>query len=401
MKFFADRLSVIKESPTLAITKLVSQLRSEGKNIIDFGVGEPSFNTPDHVNEAAINAIKSGKTKYTPVDGTATLKQAICNKLKNENHLEYSQSQITVGTGAKQVIFNAMMATLNPGDEVIILAPYWVSYPDMVQVADGKPVIIECGQDSDFKVDPKILEKHITEKTKWIILNSPSNPTGMVYNENELKAIAEVLMKHEKIWILSDDIYEHMVYDGEKFCNILNIEPKLQNRTLIVNGVSKSHSMTGWRIGYGAGPELLIKNISKIQSHSTSNPCSISQYAAEEALKHDMNFFLDWKRKYVERRDLALSILSRCNGLKIIKPNGAFYIFVNCGDLIGKQIPNSDKLISNDNDVCQFLLNDAGVAVVPGVAFGLPNHFRISYVSDESLVKDGCEKIVDALNKLK
>jgi aspartate aminotransferase len=395
----ADRLSKINESPTLALTKLISQLKSQGQKIIDFGVGEPSFETPDHVNKAAIDAIHQGKTKYTPVDGTASLKKAIVHKFKEDNNLDYETTQITVGCGAKQIIFNAMMGTLNPGDEVIIPAPYWVSYPDMVQVAEGTPVIIECGQSSNFKMTAEQLEAAITPKTKWVFLNSPSNPTGMIYEKSELDAIAKVLMKHEQIWLMSDDIYEHLVYDNKKFYTMLNIEPKLRKRTFIVNGVSKSHSMTGWRIGFGAGPEELIKNIAKIQSHSTSNPCSISQYAAEEALKHDMIFFNKWKSEYIKRRNLAFEILSQSEYLDIIKPNGAFYIFVNCTKAMNKKTKDGD-LIKNDQDLCKYLLHNAKVGVVPGSAFGLPNYFRMSYVSNEETVKNGCCQIINALNEL-
>ena len=400
LDMFANRLLKINESPTLALTKLISQLKAQENNIIDFGVGEPSFETPDFINKAAIDAINSGKTKYTPVDGTATLKKAIVDKLKRDNHLEYKANQITVGCGAKQVIFNAMMATLNPGDEVIIPAPYWVSYPDMVQIAEGIPVIIRCDQSNNFKITGEQLEAAITSKTKWLILNSPSNPTGMIYGESELKHIAKVLMKHKHVWLISDDIYEHLVYDNKKFITLLNVKPELQDRTLIVNGVSKSHSMTGWRIGFGAGTAELIKNISKIQSHSTSNPCSISQYAAEAGLKHDMVFFDDWKNKYIKRRDLAFDILSKSKYLKIIKPHGAFYIFVNCEDAINKKTAEGDS-ICDDQDLCKYLLHEAKVGVVPGSAFGLPNYFRMSYVSNNETLINGCNQIINSLNKLK
>ena len=397
--FFADRLQKIKESPTLALSALVNNLKAQGQDIIDFGVGEPSFNTPDFVKSAGVNAIQSNMTRYTPVDGTASLKDAIIKKFQRDNNLTYNRKQITVGTGAKQVIFNAMMATLNADDEVIIPTPYWVSYPDMVQVAEGVPIFIECSQKNNFKLNAEDLEKAITKKTKWLILNSPSNPTGMIYTEDELQKIANVLLKNEHVWVLTDDIYEHLVYDGKKFFNILNVEPKLYDRTLVLNGVSKSHAMTGWRIGFGAGSEDLIKNISKIQSHSTSNPSSISQEASRVALEGDMNFFEEWREAYVRRRDLAFSILSQSKYLNVIKPDGAFYIFANSEKALNLKTPNG-AFIQNDSDLCKYILEEGKVGVVPGSAFGSPNHFRISYVADDKIVREGCERIVGVLNKL-
>lgn len=397
--FFANRLQKIKESPTLALSAMVNSLKAQGEDIIDFGVGEPSFNTPDFVKQGGSDAINKNVTRYTAVDGTPALKDAIIRKFQNENNLTYNRKQITVGCGAKHVIFNAFMATLNHEDEVIIPTPYWVSYADMVQVADGNPVFIECGQDVNFKLSAEELEKKITKKTKWIILNSPSNPTGMVYSEDELRKIADVLLKHNHVWILSDDIYEHLIYDGMKFANILNVEPKLYDRTLVVNGVSKSFAMTGWRIGFGAGPEDLIKNIAKIQSHSTSNPCSISQEAARVALEGGMNFFKEWYEAYVRRRDMAFDILKKSKLLNLIKPGGAFYIFANCKQAIG--LKKSDgSVIKDDSDLCKYLLEEAKVGAVPGSAFGAPDHFRISYVADDKVVEDGCMRIVSALDKL-
>jgi aspartate aminotransferase len=397
--FFANRLQKIKESPTLALSALVNNLKAQGQDIIDFGVGEPSFNTPDFVKQGGIDAINKNMTRYTPVDGTLALKDAIIKKFQKDNNLTYNRKQITVGTGAKQVIFNAMMATVNAGDEVIVPTPYWVSYPDMVQVADGTPVFIECTQENNFKLKAEDLEKAITSKTKWLILNSPSNPTGMVYSEKELREIADVLLKHKNIWILTDDIYEHLIYDGKKFINILNVEPSLYDRTLVLNGVSKSHAMTGWRIGFAGGPEELIKNISKIQSHSTSNPSSISQEAARIALEGDMSFFDEWKEAYVRRRELAFSILSQSKYLNVIKPDGAFYIFANSLKTVGSK-KSDGSLIKNDSDLCKYILEEGKVGVVPGSAFGLSNHFRISYVADDRIVEEGCRRIVEALNKL-
>lgn len=395
----ANRLKVIRPSPTLTLTKIISELKSKGEDIIDFGVGEPSFQTPSHVCEAGINAISSGQTKYTAVDGTKSLREAISKKLKKENNLYYPVEEIIVGTGAKQVIFNAMMATLNPSDEVVIPSPYWVSYPDMVQLAEGTPIIIPCEQKDDFKLTPEKLKSAISQKTKWLILNSPSNPTGMVYTKNELFELSQILIKNPHVWLLSDDIYEHLIYDSLEFHTMLNLAPELRHRTLIVNGLSKSHAMTGWRLGYGAGPQELIKNMSKIQSHSTSNTSSISQYAAETALNHDMEFFREWKEKYIIRRDLAIGILSKSKLLNIKKPNGAFYIFINCQNTIGKSTPN-DKLIENDTDLAEYLLRNGKVGVVQGEAFGLSPYFRISYVANEDTVKEGCERIMRALDKL-
>ncbi len=397
--FSANRLEKIKESPTLALSALVNNLKSQGKDIVDFGVGEPSFHTPDFVKNSAIEAINNNITRYTAVDGTVQLKDAIIEKFKRENNLIYNRKQITVGCGAKQVIFNAFMATLNHGDEVIIPTPYWVSYPDMVQVADGTPVFIECNQSSNFKLKAEQLKEKITKNTKWLILNSPSNPTGMVYSWNELREIADVLMANPHVCVLTDDIYEHLIYDNEKFYNILNVEPKLYDRTLVVNGVSKSFAMTGWRIGFAAGPEQLIANIAKIQSHSTSNPCSISQVAATEALKNDMSFFHEWREIYIRRRDMAFSILAQSEYLRVIKPNGAFYIFANCDKAIGCKTYNGN-VINNDGELCKYILEEGGVGVVPGSAFGANGHFRISYVADDKIVKDGCNRIVEVLKKL-
>lgn len=397
--FIANRLNKIKASPTLAMGAKAAELRAKGEDIIDLSLGESDFNTPEHIIEAAYQAMLSGKTRYTAIDGTPSLKDAIINKFTKENGLTYERKEITVGCGAKHVIFNAFMASLNEGDEVIIPAPYWVSYPDMVDLNAGKAIFIECTEKSNFKLTAESLKQAITDRTKWLIINSPSNPTGAVYSKEELKEIANVLLEHEQIWVLTDDIYEHLTYDDVPFLNILQVEPKLKNRTLMVNGASKAYAMTGWRIGYAAGPVELISAISKIQSHSTSNPCTISQYALEHALNNGLFFLDDWKEEYHLRRELACEILSESLYLTLIKPEGAFYVFVNCSAAIGKK--TSDGLvINNDSDLTQYLLSEAKVATVLGAAFGLSPYFRISYVLDIEKLERGCRAIVEALKKL-
>ncbi len=391
MSIISDSLKKIKPSPTIAVTQKARELKAAGKDVIGLGAGEPDFDTPENIKEAAIKAIKEGDTKYTAVDGTPALKKAIVAKFKNENNLEYTTDQITVGAGGKHVIYNAMMATLNDGDEVIIPAPYWVSYPDIVLLAGGKPVVMECDEKQGFKINPLDLEKFITPKTKWIILNSPSNPTGACYSEKDIKAIAAVLEKHKHIYILSDDIYEHVTYEGFKFFTIAQIE-SLKDRVLTMNGVSKAYSMTGWRIGYAAGPKDIVKAIAKIQSQSTTNPSSISQAASVEALSGTQDFIKKRADSFQERRDFVVKALNDIDGINCLNPDGAFYVFPSCKDLMGKKDP-SGKEIKSDTDFVQSLLENSGIAVVQGSAFGLEGFFRISYATSMENLKKALEKI--------
>ena len=399
MSIISDSLKRIKPSPTIAVTTKARELKAAGKNVIGLGAGEPDFDTPDNIKEVAIKAIKEGDTKYTAVDGTPALKKAIAEKFKRENNLDYSIDQITVGAGGKHVIYNAMMATLNKGDEVIIPAPYWVSYPDVVLLAGAKPVIIECSEDQGFKLNPKDLENSITNKTKWLILNSPSNPTGASYSENEIKKLAEVLKKNSHVHILSDDIYEHISYEGFKFFTIAQI-PELKERVLTMNGVSKSYAMTGWRIGYAAGSKEIIKAIAKIQSQSTSNPSSVSQAAAVEALNGTQNFIIERSKAFQERRDFVVSELNKIDGINCLKPEGAFYVFPSCKDLLGKK-DNKGNVLKTDNDFVQSMLENAGVAVVQGSAFGLDGFFRISYATSMENLKKALIKISDFCKSIK
>ncbi len=399
MSFLASSLSNIKPSPTIAISMKAAELKASGKDIISLSMGEPDYDTPNNIKEAAIAAIKKGDTKYTAVDGTAALKKAIITKFKRENNLEYKPSEICVSTGAKQVIYNALVATMNAGDEVIIPAPFWVSYPDMVLLCGGTPVIVDSSEKTNFKISPTALEEKITPKTKWIILNSPSNPTGSCYSENELKLLADVLLRHPHVHIMADDIYEHLIFDDLKFSTICEVEPKLKDRTLIVNGVSKAYSMTGWRIGYGAGQEKLIKAMSMIQSQSTSSPCSISQAAAVEALNGPQDYIQNSKEVFQSRRDMVVKMLNKIDGINCNTPNGAFYVFPSCKGLFGKKTP-AGKIIENDNDFAAYLLEDALVAVVPGVAFGAPDFFRISYAASEEFLQNSMQRIADACAKL-
>jgi len=398
MSIISDSLKRIKPSPTIAVSTKARELKAAGKDVIGLGAGEPDFDTPQNIKEVAIKAIKDGDTKYTAVDGTPTLKKAIVEKFKRENNLDYLGDQITVGAGGKHVIYNAMMATLNEGDEVIIPAPYWVSYPDIVLLTGAKPVIIKCSEDQGFKLKPKDLENTITNKTKWLILNSPSNPTGASYSENEIRNLAEVLKKNSNVHILSDDIYEHVSYEGFKFFTIAQI-PELKERVLTMNGVSKSYAMTGWRIGYAAGPKEIIKAIAKIQSQSTSNPSSVSQAAAVEALSGKQDFISERSKAFQERRDFVVSELNKINGINCLKPEGAFYVFPSCKGLIGKKDKNGKKL-ENDTDFVQSLLENNNVAVVQGSAFGLEGFFRISYATSMenlekamSRIKEFCESL--------
>jgi aspartate aminotransferase len=391
MSIISDSLKKIKPSPTIAVTQKARELKAAGKDVIGLGAGEPDFDTPDNIKEAAIKAINEGDTKYTAVDGTPALKKAIVEKFKKENNLDYTSDQITVGAGGKHVIYNAMMATLNDGDEVIIPAPYWVSYPDIVLLAGGKPVIMECDEKQGFKINPSELEKFITPNTKWIILNSPSNPTGACYSENDIKAIATVLEKHKHIFILSDDIYEHVTYEGFKFFTIAQIE-SLKDRVLTMNGVSKAYSMTGWRIGYAAGPKDIVKAIAKIQSQSTTNPSSISQAASVEALSGKQDFIKKRADSFQERRDFVVKALNDIDGINCLNPDGAFYVFPSCKELMGKKDPNG-KEIKSDTDFVQSLLENSGIAVVQGSAFGLEGFFRISYATSMENLKKALEKI--------
>jgi len=387
MSIVSNSLKRIKPSPTIAVTQKARELKAAGKDVIGLGAGEPDFDTPQNIKEAAIEAINRGDTKYTAVDGTPDLKKAIVNKFKRENNLEYSTNEITVGTGGKQVIYNALMATLNKGDEVIIPAPYWVSYPDMVLLAGGNPKIVKCNESDGFKLNPKSLKKAITKKTKWLILNSPSNPTGVSYSRGEIEALSEVLIKNKNVHILSDDIYEHITYDNFNFFTIAQVS-KLKNRTLTMNGVSKSYAMTGWRIGYAAGPKEIIKAISKIQSQSTSNPSSISQAAAVEALNGTQDFIQERSNAFKERRDFVVNSLNNIKGISCLKPSGAFYVFPSCKKLLGKKTK-----LKTDKDFVEKLLEEALVAVVQGSAFGLDGYFRISYATSMQKLKIAIERI--------
>ena len=392
MAFLADTLLRVKPSPTIAVTNLARELKAAGRDVIGLGAGEPDFETPENIREAAKRAIDAGHTRYTAVDGIAELKAAIARKFKQENALDYKPSQISVGTGGKQVIFNALAVTLNPGDEVIIPAPYWVSYPDMVILAGGTPVAVDTRLEDGFKMRPEALDRAITPKTKWLILNSPSNPTGAAYTRPELKRLTEVLIKHPQVWVLTDDMYEHLVYDDFRFSTVAEIEPRLYERTLTLNGVSKTYCMTGWRIGYGGGPEPLIKAMATYQSQSTSNPCSIAQWAALEALTGPQDFIAKHNRVFRERRDLVVSMLNQALGISCHKPEGAFYVYPSCAGTIGKTAP-SGKRLARDDDFVTELLEAEGVAVVQGSAFGAGPAFRISYATRTEDLEEACRRI--------
>jgi len=390
----------IAASPTLAITAKVKELKEEGKDVIGLGAGEPDFDTPDNIKEKAIEAIKNGDTKYTVVSGTLELRQAICDKLKRDNELEYTPAQVTVGTGGKQVLFNAFMATIDKGDEVIIPAPYWVSYPDMVALAEGTPVIVPCTPENNLKLTAEDLRAAITDKTKWLVLNSPSNPTGAAYSFDEMKALTDVLKEFSHVNILTDDMYEKIVYDGFEFVTPAQVEPSLKDRVLIVNGVSKAYAMTGWRIGYAASSnDELIKNINKIQSQSTSNPSSISQAAAVEALNGTQDFLPERNEAFKERRDFCVNSLNAMEGINCATPEGAFYVFPECKGLFGKKTPDG-KILKNSNDVGAYFLDEVLVAVVPGIAFGADDFFRISYATSLDVLKEAMERIATAVSKL-
>ena len=398
MSILSESLSRIKPSPTMAVVKKATELRSAGKDIISLGAGEPDFDTPENIKQAAIQAIKDGKTKYTVVDGTIELKRAVIGKFKRENNLIYNEKQVTVGVGGKHVIFNAILATINPGDEVLIPAPYWVSYPDIVLLAGGTPVIVECEESADFKILPEQIEKNVTKNTKWIILNSPSNPTGSVYSEQELKDIGEILKKFPNVYIMSDDIYEHVLYTKNKFFTIAQI-PELFSRTLTINGLSKSYAMTGWRVGYAGGPENIIQGIAKIQSQSTTNTSSISQAAAEEALNGTQDFIKKRSDAFKERRDFVVKKLNSIEGLSCKNPEGAFYVFPNCKDCIGKKDINKKEIV-NDADFVTSLLENTGVAVVQGSAFGKEGYFRISYATSMKNLSEALDKIEEYCKQL-
>ena len=392
MPFLADSLSRIKPSATIAVTDKARALKAAGRDVIGMAAGEPDFDTPDNIKQAAIKAIHAGATKYTAVDGMPELKAAIARKFKRENNLDYKPSQITVGTGGKQVLFNALMATLNPGDEVIIPAPYWVSYPDIVLLAGAKPVIVQARLEDGFKMKPEQLEKAITKNTKWLIFNSPSNPTGAAYTRDEVKALTDVLMKHKHVWLLTDDMYEHLVYDDFKFFSPAQVEPALYERTLTLNGVSKAYCMTGWRIGYAGAPEMLIKAMATLQSQSTTNPNAIAQWASVEALDGPQDFIPKNNAVFKERRDLIVGMLNQANGIRCPKPEGAFYVYPSCAGTIGKTAP-SGKVIKTDEDFVIELLETEGVAVVQGSAFGLGPAFRISYATATTALEEAGRRI--------
>jgi aspartate aminotransferase len=399
MSIIAERLNRIKPSPTLAVTAKVNELKAAGRDIIGLGAGEPDFETPDFIKDAGCQAIRDGQTRYTNVDGTPELKDAIIGKFRHENNLTYARNQITVGTGGKQVLYNALMASLNPGDEVIIPAPYWVSYPDMVLLAEGVPVFIEATKETGFKISAAQLEKAITKKTKWIILNSPSNPTGAAYTRDEMKTLTDVLLKHPHVWVMSDDIYEHVIYDGFKFCTPAEVEPKLYDRALTVNGVSKAYSMTGWRIGYAGGPAELIKAMGVIQSQSTSNTSSVSQAAAVAALNGDQGFLAERNKSFRDRRDRVVQMLNDIPGISCLTPEGAFYVYPSCAGLIGMKTPQG-KVLENDSDLVTYLLEAEGVACVQGEAFGLSPYFRISYATSMKNLEEACARIARACKAL-
>ena len=399
MAFIADSLARIKPSPTIAMTGRARELAAAGRDIIALSAGEPDFDTPDHVKEAAIEAIRRGETKYTAVDGTPALKKAIVEKFRRENNIAYEVGEVTVGTGGKQVLYNALMATLNPGDEVVIPAPYWVSYPDMTLLAGGTPVFVACDAASGFKLAPERLEAAITPRTKWLILNSPSNPTGAAYPRAHLEALAEVVRRHPHVHVMTDDIYEHLVYDGFVFASFAEAAPDLKGRTLTVNGVAKAYAMTGWRIGYAGGPKDLVMAIAKVQSQSTSNPCSVSQAATVAALNGGLGFLAERNEAFKERRDLIAGLLNEAPGLSCATPEGAFYVYPNCAGVIGRRTPDGGELHSSD-DFARYLLEGAGVAVVQGTAFGLDPHFRVSYATATEAVREAGRRIVRACEAL-
>ncbi len=393
MKLLSDTLDRVKPSPTIAVTNKAAELKEAGHDVIGLGAGEPDFDTPQHIKDSGIAAITSGKTKYTAVDGIAELKQAICAKFKRDNSLDYLPSQVSVSSGGKQVLYNAFMATLNKGDEVIIPAPYWVSYPDMVLLAGGTPIITEASLQTGFKLTADQLEAAITPNTKWFLFNSPSNPTGAGYTWDELKELTDVLMRHPHVWIMTDDMYEHLTFGDFQFCTPAEVEPRLYDRTLTVNGVSKAYAMTGWRIGYAAGPVELIAAMRKVQSQSTSNPCSISQFAAVAALNGPHDFIAQNNAAFVRRRDIVVKMLNEAEGITCPTPDGAFYVYPSVAGLIGKTTPSGFKIV-DDEAFATALLNDTGVAVVFGAAFGLSPNFRVSYATSDEALTEACARII-------
>jgi aspartate aminotransferase len=395
----SDRLNRIQPSATSAITDRARQLRAMGQDVISLSQGEPDFETPEHIKVAAEQAMRDGHTRYTAVDGIPELKQAICQKFKSENNLDYQPSEITVSSGCKQLLFNALMATLNPGDEVIIPAPYWVSYSAMVEISDGRPIIIPCSAEHQFKLAPDKLESAVTSATRWLILNSPSNPTGAVYTRTELLALAEVLLQYPDVFVITDDIYEHLIYGDVEFTTLAQAEPRLKERTLTCNGMSKAYCMTGWRIGFAGGPESLIRAMAKLQSQSSFHPASICQYGAVAGLNGGRDFLVPQLQAYQERRDSLVNELNRIDGIVCSVPDGAFYVFPSCAGLLGRLTTDGQTLVS-DTDVVSYLLNTAGVALVPGQAFGFPGHFRVSYATDIGTLLSACERIQLACENL-
>jgi len=400
MSFLSASLDRIKPSPTLAVTAKAAELKAAGKDVIGLGAGEPDFDTPDNIKDAAIAAIRAGETKYTKVDGTPACKDAVIGKFKRENGLGFEANQITVNSGGKHTIYNAMMATLNPGDEVLIPTPYWVSYPDIALLAGGTPVFVHASIATGFKITPEALDAAITPKTKWLIFNSPSNPSGAAYTEAEIKALGEVLKRHEHVWVFADDIYEHIVYEGFEFKTIAQVVPEIAHRTLTMNGVAKAYAMTGWRIGYAGGDAALIKAMAKVQSQSTSNPCSISQAATVEALNGPQDFLAERAAVFQTRRDLVVDMLSQANGLTCPMPEGAFYVYPSISGCIGKSTTNG-SVINTDGDFVTYLLEEYGVAAVHGEAFGLSPHFRVSYATSTEALTEACGRIQDACAKLR
>ena len=392
MSFVADRLSLIHPSPTIAVTQKARDLKAEGRDVIGLGAGEPDFDTPEHIIEAAKKALDDGMTRYTAINGIPELTDAIIAKFKRDNGLDYKTDEIAVSCGGKQVIFNAFMATLNPGDEVVIPAPYWVSYPDIALLFEGKPVFVNCPAESGFKMPPEDLDAAITPKTKWLILNSPSNPSGAAYTREDLKALAGVLMKHPHVWVMTDDIYEHVIYDGFEFFTIAQVEPGLKDRTLTLNGMAKAYCMTGWRVGFAGGPAELIKAMTKVQSQSTTHTAAVSQAASVAALNGPHDFIKANNKIFLERRDLVVSMLNQAPGLNCPTPEGAFYVYPSCAGTIGKTTPDG-KVIETDEDFVTYILETEGIAAVQGAAFGLSPHFRISYATATDLLEDACQRI--------
>ncbi|WP_339864518.1 pyridoxal phosphate-dependent aminotransferase [Paremcibacter congregatus] len=399
MAFIADSLNRVKPSPTIAVSTKAAELKAAGRDVIGLGAGEPDFDTPDNIKAAAIKAIEEGQTKYTPADGTPAVKKAVCEKFKRDNGLHYEPNQITVNNGGKHTIFNALLATLNPGDEVVIPTPYWVSYPDMTLLAGGTPVFAEATIEDNFKLKPEVLEAAISDKTKWVILNSPSNPSGAAYNRQEMKALTDVLLKYPHVWVMVDDMYEHIIYDDFEFVTPAQVEPKLYDRTLTINGVAKAYAMTGWRIGFAGGPVEIINAIRKVQSQSTSNPCSISQAAAVEALTGTQHFLKERAAVFQKRRDMVVEMLSEVDGIECPTPEGAFYVYPSIAGLIGKKTPDG-TVIDSDLAFCTYILEAEGVAAVHGEAFGLSPHFRVSYATSDDALIEACKRIKRACDAL-